>query len=1078
MIIPMKKILTVIGFALFAVTAQAAGLSGKKIYIDPGHGSYGSNDRPNPTIPYPTPSAAKGKSFYESNTNLWKCEKLEEMLKAAGAKTSMSHRECGGTTDGTSYNPSLSARRTEATNWGADFFISVHSNAATEGTETNFLYLALRGDANATSSIQKSQRASAETCWPYVFEFMGESDEGYVHEPHTHYSYTNMKIETQSLGVLRHSITGFLSEGFFHTYQPSRHRALNKDWCRQEGLRYYRGIAKKYGQADEKVGYIMGVVKRSDKKMTRSSTLKAGQFYYKTGSHDQFYPCNGAKVYLYNSSKSKIKTYTVDNNWNGVFVFENLEPGTYYLGVEYSGCGNLPNQYREVKVTAHKTVYPVCLVKSGTYSQDTENAFLGVTSTTNPTIKSSTSAVNLSAVKGAATPTKAVTITASHLTADMKITKTSADIEHITSNWNARTGGTLTFSRSTANVGTFASTITISSGSASVEIHVTATITEGSSTPAEEVKAGTITFNEEWVKKVANATYLNTGTNDNRSMSYYNGSIYIPNKTAGTFTIINATDGTKTATKTIGTSRFGHNNLRITTDGKMLLGNTEAATKTTAGVAVLGSDISAGGETVLGSATIGGRSDYFYTYGDWNKSGYIIALTNENDSNDATMAHLDMAFVKIPFTNGTLGTASFINARNATLPASYASAKAIPADATSFYASAIGVAPTLHDVTTGDFIDGWGDEKPVQDTDYPTSGVGVFTIHGHKYLVTPLNRFGKFEIYEVTYGLSKATKVKEVGTVDEIGRANGNGLATVDIATAVSGNDVFIYVFAPHNGLAAYKFTFTPTTSTVTGPTTPDVIYGNVNFFLQGGTLEVPADNEALWRVMGPQFDVYYPNAYKKYSEGKHSNISNITNFLYVNYTKTGYAEEKVITDTNIWTAADGPWKWLGDYMQAHTNNGISTLVHWRFTTDGFFQQRGTTANQVGDWTEAGKPEAWAAAYMFSHKPTKTNDEFLGWYGNAAGIGSPLQNLPTSGNVYACWRYTPVTSLEDVQHEVRLLPTFSGVEILFEGTQTITIYNINGIMVASGVSTDYYTCDLGAGLYIIRVGNEVHKFVK
>ncbi len=338
---------------LSAVTISAQGLSGKKIYIDPGHGTYTSEDRPMATISYPNKSNGMPEievGFYESNTNLWKAQELQKKLEAAGATVKMSR-----TTNGIS--PALSTRAAEATSMGADYFISIHSNASTEGTVTNYLYLALRGDANATTTIQNRQRVAAENAWPYMFEFMGEGL-----EPHTHYSYTSMKIASQNLGVLKHSIPGYLSEGFFHTYQPSRHRALNQDWCRQEGVRHYRGIADYFGHSAETHGYIMGVVKSGVRKMTRSATLSKTSFYYNEGTHDQWVPLNGSVVELWQGD-TKLDEYTVDNNYNGVFVFEDLVPGVYQVKAQ---CAGHQSQTQNVTVTKNETVYPIMLLEEGT----------------------------------------------------------------------------------------------------------------------------------------------------------------------------------------------------------------------------------------------------------------------------------------------------------------------------------------------------------------------------------------------------------------------------------------------------------------------------------------------------------------------------------------------------------------------------------------------------------------------------------------------------------------------------------------------------------------------------------------
>jgi len=50
----MKKILLFIAMAFTALAqAQTKNASELRIYLNPGHGCYGPNDRPMPTIPYP-----------------------------------------------------------------------------------------------------------------------------------------------------------------------------------------------------------------------------------------------------------------------------------------------------------------------------------------------------------------------------------------------------------------------------------------------------------------------------------------------------------------------------------------------------------------------------------------------------------------------------------------------------------------------------------------------------------------------------------------------------------------------------------------------------------------------------------------------------------------------------------------------------------------------------------------------------------------------------------------------------------------------------------------------------------------
>ena len=269
-----------------------------KIYVNPGHGTWGSNDRNMATI---THALGDTLGFYESNTNMWKCYYLREKLQKAGHTVVMSHTACG-------YSPVLSTVAAEAQRSGATYFISVHSNANADGDKVNYpayFYRGTTGNDYSSGSINRINKA-----WPYCFDI---HHQGMEHN--SSYSLTKVglyaditfwsgKSSTSTIdgvsytgyyGVLRHGIPGYLIEGYFHTYQPARHRALNPEWCRQEGLRHYRGIAAWYGTAAETKGYIMGYVRTKEKEINQTNyTGRAG--------NDIYMPINGAKVYLTNAS--------------------------------------------------------------------------------------------------------------------------------------------------------------------------------------------------------------------------------------------------------------------------------------------------------------------------------------------------------------------------------------------------------------------------------------------------------------------------------------------------------------------------------------------------------------------------------------------------------------------------------------------------------------------------------------------------------------------------------------------------------------------------------------------------------
>ena len=380
----MKKLI----LSIFALCCMAmAASSATKVYINPGHGSWGPNCRPVATINY---AAGDTLGFFESNTNLWKAFAMEEKLLANGFAVKLSRRASGGS--GTNeWNKALSTICTEATNYAANYYISIHSNAGPVGELGNaskfanypvMLYRGYTGSPKVTNSDKMAKKCVArlyEAFWTTPKSPSG----GGGPEPTTYYSPSNPDVigdlsfyNTTStygyLGALKHERPGFLSEGYFHTYSPARHRALNTDWCRQEGIRYFRGVMDYYGKAGETVGYIMGYVR------SKSETFSHAQYIPYPGSNDQYKPINGAKIVLRNEKGDVIKCncypyvkrmkknqsyYTTDHNYNGIFMFENLAPGKYTLYVHASGYKDV---VQTVTVKADKTIYPEIFMTKGT----------------------------------------------------------------------------------------------------------------------------------------------------------------------------------------------------------------------------------------------------------------------------------------------------------------------------------------------------------------------------------------------------------------------------------------------------------------------------------------------------------------------------------------------------------------------------------------------------------------------------------------------------------------------------------------------------------------------------------------
>ena len=398
----MKKILLLALAAIMAAGAvQAKTADELRVYLNPGHGSWGPNDRPMATIPYPMlPETGRPDTngFYESNTNLWKSIQTRTQLIKMGVKPeniTMSRWFNGpypyvqGAPDEEIYNRPLSEICEEVEVGNYDMFLSHHSNALNDGTATNYPLMLYRGNDGEGGDLAPGSRAMGLTCWPIFYtnqidpmtnyspsspnvrgdiNFYGSSSTRV--DPNTGIAYTGY------LGVLKHGAPGFLVEGYFHTYQPARHRALNIDYCHQEGVRIARGIGEYFGLTPDSKGYIMGTVKDVH------THLVHNLYNYNAGTMDQWAPLNGVVVILYKNGQ-EVARYTTDQNYNGVFVFENLDPGTYTIGIEAEGYkplgeytkATVDSEWQEwitkasgdIVVEANKTTYEVPLLEATDY---------------------------------------------------------------------------------------------------------------------------------------------------------------------------------------------------------------------------------------------------------------------------------------------------------------------------------------------------------------------------------------------------------------------------------------------------------------------------------------------------------------------------------------------------------------------------------------------------------------------------------------------------------------------------------------------------------------------------------------
>ena len=355
---------------MFAFGLQAQNvLDEARIYVNPGHGGWNGGDRPLATINH---AELDTTGFFETNTNLWKAETLRDELEKAGAGYVRMSRTQNGIVssspnayeklEGGGQIVNLSVICTDVETNNMDYFISIHSNAigtGYDGSTTNYPLVLYRGTDAAPGNYLVDAKNMGLAAWPYINANGVTYKSYYTNSTNVRGDITFMggsstttpvpggNSYTGYYGVLRHGCEGYLVEGCFHTYMPERQRLLNKDYCRQEGLRYARAIRAWFGDDTETQGCITGTVK--------DATRELDHVYYQGArGNDQYYPLNGAKVVL-KSGGTEIGSYTTDDEYNGLFIFTDLAPGKYELVFE--AIAGFDDETAEIEVKANETAF-------------------------------------------------------------------------------------------------------------------------------------------------------------------------------------------------------------------------------------------------------------------------------------------------------------------------------------------------------------------------------------------------------------------------------------------------------------------------------------------------------------------------------------------------------------------------------------------------------------------------------------------------------------------------------------------------------------------------------------------------
>ncbi|GJQ61214.1 MAG: hypothetical protein SCALA702_02670 [Melioribacteraceae bacterium] len=308
----MKKLLLLM--IIFSGILSAQDLTGYRIYINPGHGGYDSNDRF---------IAATG--FWESVGNLHKGLELYDMLEDLGATVDISR-----TTNFSSDDLPLSVIAQLANQFNADYFHSIHSNAF--NAQINYTLVLFRGYDN--QPVFPQAKTMAQILWQKIYD---------VNRGYWTYGFVNARGDwdfygsTSGLGVLRNlNMPGTLSEGSFHDYIPESWRLMNYAYKTHESFAIARSFLDLYNQPDYQFGIVAGILR---------DPAQGVSYYAIPATNDPKNPVGEVTVRLEPGNL----TYTTDMMNNGYYMFDSLAPGNYTVYFEHP---EYVNDSTEITVTA------------------------------------------------------------------------------------------------------------------------------------------------------------------------------------------------------------------------------------------------------------------------------------------------------------------------------------------------------------------------------------------------------------------------------------------------------------------------------------------------------------------------------------------------------------------------------------------------------------------------------------------------------------------------------------------------------------------------------------------------------
>ncbi len=305
--------------------ASKANFSNYKIYINPGHGGFGGDDR---GMSGWFDEKTTGYIFWESQSNLDKGLQLKAWLDELGFQTAISRVLNREEDDKDLYDIVV-----EANTFGADFMLSIHTNAGGPSNYVLQLYSGWNpGDTHSYSHkvTEENNRIGRELTTMMGNNQYSNQLSNWTAQPRIEGDKTFARTAmgwSNGYGVLRWlTVPGTISEGAMHDYFPETYRLMNMDYKHQEAWNFMKTFCTYYCSYELPKGVIAGQVRDAYRKQTFPDIRRI------KNTHDEQLPINKATVELLKGGEV-IKTYITDTCYNGVFFFWDLEPGDYAVRV-------------------------------------------------------------------------------------------------------------------------------------------------------------------------------------------------------------------------------------------------------------------------------------------------------------------------------------------------------------------------------------------------------------------------------------------------------------------------------------------------------------------------------------------------------------------------------------------------------------------------------------------------------------------------------------------------------------------------------------------------------------------------